>query len=1055
MFKTTLAGLTALGLLCLPSDGQTQPFGKNGVQYTNFEWHYLQSKHFDVYFYPGGEQAAGFVADVAESSYVSLSQSWDYLLQERIVIILYTSHNDFEQTNLSFGLPEESVGGFTEFHKNRIVIPYDGSYEQLRHVTHHELTHAVLLQMLFGTGAFSIISGMSRANLALWFVEGLAEYESRHGWDTESDMFMRDATLNGYLPPIHYIYGFMAYKGGQSIFHYIAERYGEPKIEELLAQTRRYKDIDQAILNCLGMSIDDLTRAWHKHLRKKYWPEVKERQEPGEFARQITFHRRERNFINNSGALSPRGDKIAYLSDKSGYFDIYLVSAIDGRQITKLVGGQRSGLLEELHWLRPGITWSPDGRQIAFAAKSREQDALHIVDVEAKKIVASFKFDLDGVFGPDWSPDGNEIAFVGTQQSASDIYVFDLQTTALRKLTSDLFSDLEPRWSPDGKQIVFISDRSHHVSAHDLPRDFKVQNTDYHQFDLYILNVSSGRITRITETEFNEKSPVWSPDGSRIAFVSDRNGIFNIYVQELVRTDLVLAALSNPERPDSTHADFAQAAFQPEATPVTNVVSGIDHLSWQDERLLFTSFHDGGFDVYMINKPLHTRPAEIELTDTEFIRRRKRERNATGPATTPRDTASAATRTNAFKNFVFGKEFRDGQPVSAFAPKPALFLRRQDYQTSTGDYKSDQYKPRFSADIITANAGYDPFFGLQGVTLVSVSDVLGNHRFNLLTDLFFDLKNSDFAFGYLYLPRQTDYSMGIYQRNYLFLSQGRFLVRDRNIGLKVQLARPFDRYSRLSYGLHLKFIFRKGLIAFGESGVKVDNDTRRVLLANIAYVKDNVLWGATGPRAGSRYKVSIVASPDLGAGGLDFRTYRLDYRTYVNFARDYTLAVRLAGGLSVGRHAQKFFIGGTPSWVNRRFRNDVFLDLTNVYFSNFVSPLRGFDYYQRVGSKFFLANLELRIPFVNYVHTTWPLPLRIRNIRGALFADMGSAWEKNFGFFAKHSGSNVRLGDVLMSFGWGARVNLGIFLLRYDMAWRTDLAGVAGARHLFSLGADF
>ncbi len=226
MFKK-IAGLTVFFLLALSfSKLPAQMFGQNDVQYTQFDWHYIQSKHFDIYHYPGGQTAAEFVASVAESALVSISKSWDYKLRKRLVIVLYNSHNDFEQTNLNFSPPSESVGGFTEFYKNRVVIPYEGSYEQLRHVTHHELTHAVMLQMVFGTGAFAIVTGMMRANIPLWFVEGMAEYESR-GWDVESDMFIRDALINNYIPPIPYLYGFMAYKGGQSLLHFISERYGK------------------------------------------------------------------------------------------------------------------------------------------------------------------------------------------------------------------------------------------------------------------------------------------------------------------------------------------------------------------------------------------------------------------------------------------------------------------------------------------------------------------------------------------------------------------------------------------------------------------------------------------------------------------------------------------------------------------------------------------------------------------------------------------------------------------------------------------------------------
>ncbi len=1058
MARTTLLRGLAIRvfslILCFSGPGFAQQFGKNSVQYTHFDWHFIQSRHFDVYFYPGGDRAAQFVADVAESSYVELSRSFDYELRKRIVILLYSSHNDFEQTNLSYGVPQESVGGFTEFYKNRIAIPYSGSYEQLRHVTHHELTHAVMLQMMFGTGAFSIVTGMPRANIPLWFVEGMAEYQSRHGWDTESDMFMRDATITGYLPPIYYLYGFMAYKGGQSVLNYIANRYGKEKIGELLAQTRRFKDVEQGMMTSLGMGVTELTKDWHRHLQKTYWPEVKDRQEPGEFARQITFHRDDRNFINNSGELSPQADKIAYLSDRSGYFDIYLVSAIDGGEIAKLVSGQRSGRLEELHWLRPGITWHPAGDRIAFAAKSREQDALHIVDIASRKITASYKFDMDAIFGPAWSPDGHKIAFVGSKDGASDIYLYDLESAEVRQITSDIFSDLEPRWSSDGSRLVFVSDRGAHLSGKGLQADFEIQNTDYHQFDVYTVGATSGKVTRITDTRANEKSPVWSPDGSKVAFVSDRSGIFNIYVRRLPPDDLVLVSNQKLGRIDSTRLDFSSTLrHEPVVYPITNVLTGIDHLSWQGQRLSFTSFHEGGFDIYLINEPLHVRPGELELAETEFVQSVKAalpfESPLIEPAASRRDSAAA------FSEFVFGKKFRKGEPVSEFAPSSSLFLEPDEYLSAGGEYKVKEYKRHFSPDIITANAGYDPHFGFQGATLFAFSDLMGNHRFNFLTDVFVDYKNSDFAFGYQYLPRQTDYSLGIYQRNYLFLSRGRFLVRDHNFGLRLQMTRSFDRYSRVSYGLHWKYIIRDGLVDYEENQPDLGDDSRSVVLTNVAYVKDNVIWGATGPKAGSRYTVSLLASPDLGGKGLDFRVYQLDYRTYVNFARNYSYAFRFAAGLSEGRHRQKFFLGGLSNWINLKFRQDIAVQLDNVYFSNFVSPLRGFDYYAQVGSRFFVANFELRVPFVNYVHATWPLPLRLRNIRGTLFVDLGSAWDRDFNFFTKEGPEGARLDDVLMSFGWGARVNLGMFLLKYDQAWPTDLNNVASGRHLFSLGVDF
>ena len=137
---------------------QPEDFGKNKVQYTKFNWYYIQSDHFDIYFSDGGDYLAEFTAAAAESAYTSISKSFRYQLVNRVPIIIYNSHNDFQQTNVVSEYLEEGIGGVTELFKNRVVLPFEGEYKKFRHVIHHELVHAVINDMFYGGSIQSIIA---------------------------------------------------------------------------------------------------------------------------------------------------------------------------------------------------------------------------------------------------------------------------------------------------------------------------------------------------------------------------------------------------------------------------------------------------------------------------------------------------------------------------------------------------------------------------------------------------------------------------------------------------------------------------------------------------------------------------------------------------------------------------------------------------------------------------------------------------------------------------------------------------------------------------------
>jgi len=91
----------------------SQEFGQNKIQYKNFDWRSTTTPHFVIYYYQGEDELVRFAAQVAEDSYLQLKEDMSHNFTRRIPLIIYNSHNDFAQTNVTLSLVEESVGGFT------------------------------------------------------------------------------------------------------------------------------------------------------------------------------------------------------------------------------------------------------------------------------------------------------------------------------------------------------------------------------------------------------------------------------------------------------------------------------------------------------------------------------------------------------------------------------------------------------------------------------------------------------------------------------------------------------------------------------------------------------------------------------------------------------------------------------------------------------------------------------------------------------------------------------------------------------------------------------
>ncbi|MCK4807269.1 MAG: BamA/TamA family outer membrane protein, partial [Candidatus Aegiribacteria sp.] len=363
------------------------------------------------------------------------------------------------------------------------------------------------------------------------------------------------------------------------------------------------------------------------------------------------------------------------------------------------------------------------------------------------------------------------------------------------------------------------------------------------------------------------------------------------------------------------------------------------------------------------------------------------------------------------------------------------------------------YTPRLTIDYASAMASYDSYLGISGYTQFILSDILAHHQIVVNTNLNGgSLSDVDVAVFYGYLPHRTDFVFGLLRQSYRHLfrfSDGHYEeVRDVDMGGFTMVRYPFSQSFRISGSLEYRHLDRTGT---WNSTADLDED---ILSAQAGVVFDNALWGSVGPRVGSRLSVVGEYAPSI-SGSASYSTVLFDLRNYLWVSRRVTFATRLAGGTSWGSDAQNFFLGG--SIPHRLLWGEVdTIDELLGFYTNHGDILRGYDYASIQGRRYGLFSAELRVPFVNTLALDAPLPLTFRNGRGVMFFDLGCAFDDLSSFHGASTEGGYHLDDLKMGLGIGYRFNLGYFLLKHDIAWRTDLRGISRKpQQNITIGAEF
>lgn len=1022
---------------------QAQYFGKNKAQYKIFDWKYIESKHFDVYYNKGSKYLAEFSAQALEKALISIQNTLNFKLTQRIAVVVYDSHNDFQQTNVIDLYLNQGIGGVTELYKNRVVVPFQGDYSQLRHVLHHELVHAVINDMFYGGTIQTALTTTGVFFLPLWLNEGLAEWESLGGMNIETDMFMRDLTMSENLPSLDNIHGYLAYRAGQTFYDYVANKYGKAKITELLNKLKNYRNLDLAFENTFGLSLEDFSDVWQTNVRKNYWPDITVYKSPKEFATALTNHKKQQCFYFSSPAISPNGEKMAYISDlDGGIFAIFVSSTTPSekdkeKKPKKIISSARQNDFEQLNVLTPGISWSPDGKKIVVSAKSGGEDAIFIVDVE-KEDYEKIKPGFASITSVVWSPDGEKIAFVGIKNNQSDLFYYNLNDKKVYNITNDIFSDKAPTWAPDSKTLYYISDRGDNLTKDVTNDKMKIWNTNFEQCDIYNVDIESREIKRISyEPDVTKISLVVSSDNKKLLYVSTKNGIGNIYEYTIE---------TKTER------------------PITNSATGITQLSMTPDNLnlIFATQIEGGYDIFLLRNPFEQTIAETELPLTNFMKGNMEKINFLSE----HEDIDIVDSKDTDVPITYGDFIVDFSSQQFLKPNTEVIQPIEHEHLSNPEnnflfyeqYIEKDYQVNFSLDALLINPGVSTFYGLQGNGAVMFSDIMGNHQIFLQAYLLTDLKNSQFYASYFYNTQIIDYSFSLYNYsayvwNYLQDYNANYLYSYRNTGAVLGSKYAFDLFKRVELKLNLVNAAKENT-----EMPSYESISRFLLVPEFQFVLDNTLNGIYAPTRGTRFNFRALVSPKFTENSSDFITLTFDARQYIEIIPNFmSFALRGSGGASFGGRSQTFYMGGVNNWINSSFKSGNF-SLQEpedfAFMQNFLMPMRAYPVCELMGNKFFLTNIEYRFPIFMAL-MTGGIPLIIQGVMGNAFLDVGGTWTDDFKI-TQHDANGVRKpANLLMSAGWGLRAIILGLPVKFDMGWRNEFSGWSKPYYMVSLGLDF
>ncbi len=951
-----------------------QYFGQNKPSYKQFKFELYNTPHFELYHYFKSDSLVKNLAQQAEIWYRFHQQILLDTFNIRNPLLIYSDHADFQQTNAVGGAIGVGTGGVTEGIKKRIVMPVTFSAYQTNHVLGHELVHAFQYDLLYKDKDLGLLSIQ---NLPLWMVEGMAEYLSVGNTDSHTVLWMRDAFINNKFPSLKRMtvdHRYSPYRYGQAFWSYIAHTYGEQYIYQLYLETAEYGP-EKAISNIFKMSMDSLSNRWKETLEDHLMRNVND--STFSLIGDRIVSRRNSGHYNLAPSVSPDGQSLIFLSERDLFgLDLFLADAKTGEVKKKVYTSTSSDQIDAINYLETAGTWSPDSKYFAYVAYLKGESAVIIFDIDKGKICQEISIlDVDALSYPAWSPNEDAIVFTGLKEGISDLYLYELNTHKLTNITNDGSCNLQAFWTQDASHIFYVTD---------------APSPTQERFTTNYYNIASIEVKSLVNKVYStfdgaqNVNPVTNADGSEIFFLSDRDGMRNLY------------------QLDEKDGAVFQLTHYP--TGITGMTPLSPALTIAKNYLYYNMLWEGDFSIIRANVN-QIRKTAVPVEDRSLNRYASR--------LMPYSIYPSLVDENLAQNQLYNSFEPD-----SFYKYPIKSKFKLDYIGNT------------SAGVMTSRFGT----GLAGSVEARFSDILGEHM--LYSGISVNGEIYDFGGQVAYVNQKRPVKLGLslshipYRTGYyrfehdaeggedlVYIFQRTFIDKLTLFGYY-----PFNKAHRLEAGLSGAYYSYRTEKVNNPNYYYSTTQQRRelvesptpfeVAIADVAYVIDNSKYGLASPVEGKRIRVGY----ERYFAGVNMNTYLVDFRKYFN-VKPYTFAFRFYHYGRYGKESDSnrlldIFIG--YPWYVRGYESGKFYgDESDGKISTS----------QLLGSKIMVTNLEWRMPFTG--------PKDYAFLRSgflfselALFFDAGIAWTESSTPKLSLSTDSVDQRIPIMSTGAALRINL-------------------------------